>query len=130
MNFRPPRGKKSSLFGQSVACGVVAVFCWFNYRTMWQMGILFTIMCVLGFWLHFRRKAKEEEYQERMDELQEELDNDETFGGTGESKRTPTFAPSSLSKRERKAEYNRYMQELDDELGDFDIEDYDDTNDE
>jgi hypothetical protein len=132
--FGKPRS--SGTLKQALFSGAIAILCWIGFAILWKWALFFTVISAVNFWIYFRQKAKEDEYNQRMDKLEEEFAEDDDDTEEPQSVSIGHFTVKEKNKkgfgskeRARKAEYNKFLDNLENELGNFDY-DYEDDEDE
>lgn len=101
---RKPTTPSSKNLKQAIACGIFAVFCFI--AKMYAFAGLFLLMA--GFNVHFyiRNLRREDEMKEKLDKLK---DDDE----------------EAQPQEQREADYNNFLNQLEEELGDFETDEDD-----
>lgn len=110
---KKPTPKLFSDMVQGVICAVLAVVCAVVYKNSWALSIIFALLAVFRFWHHFKTEKNEAKLNAIIDEYGD--DDDDVLADE-----TPA---EKLSRRERKARYKEFLNDIEDEFADFDIED-------
>ncbi len=111
----PPTAKKN--FIQGILCGIATLLCFVDIKSMYFLAILLALSSIANFWLFTRLKKREEEAKELQNKLTEGLED--------EDEETEAARKRKKSKKEMRDEYNAFLQDLEEELGDFDEDEFD-----
>lgn len=124
---KPKRGRPRftmSDFAQGIMYTVLAIFCLVFFRGGWIFSLAFALCAVFRFWHHSKMKKNKAALKKIMKEYgDEDCDDDDE----DEDKLLPIqsrkLSMSNLTRKERKARYKEFLNEIEDEFADFDIED-------
>lgn len=114
-----PKPQYKNDFKQGILCTVCALFCFINFRQMLVFALLFAACAVFRFFHYAKLKKQEGSMESLLDELEDDEDD--------ESSNAPQ--KSKLPRKERKKQYNEFLNDLEKELGDFDADLDDDEQD-
>ncbi len=121
-----PISQSSSCLRQAIMCGVAAIFCLLNIKSLWFFFLLFTAFCVFNIRYFVKYSEKEEEYEKKQKELYGDTESSDD-NNTSPSKRVPSFiANHKALEQQRQARYDDFISNLESQLGDFDTEDDED----
>ena len=132
-NVKPQSGKDKFWGVFYVVTGVLVFF--LNPSTMWQLSLLYFALAAAKFWLSGRHKTKEEKAIGLIERLRaveeaEEYDDDEEDAAMQSQKVQRSLARLSVEKEKEQLEedHQKFLDEVENELGNFDEddEDYDD----
>lgn len=109
----------------AVICLAVAVFCLLSFRRMWYFVLIFFAMAALHFRNYCRHRARESELEDIISGVSEIDDDDGDVAKVSgiNVKKTKIFLDKD-EKKQRESDYDKFLEELESELGDFDEEDY------
>ena len=129
---KPPVSPSSNCSRQAVLCGIIALFCLFNIRTMWFFFLFFTGLCVFNIRYYIKFSEREQEFEKKQRELEGEQADDEDCSEIKNQRKIPSFIVNHKALNQKRQErYNEFLDNLENQLGDFDIDedDYDDYDD-
>ena len=123
---KPPASPSSKCFKQAVLCGAVSLFCLINIRMMWFFFLFFTGMTVFNGYYFVKYSKREEEAVKKQKELYGETGEEDEYdesSDTDSTKARPSFlANHKANDMQRQEQYNRFLNDLENQLGDFDID--------
>lgn len=106
-----PRSQKERKM--SLLYVIAAIFCFANYKTLLLFGFVFIVLAVANFLLSIKHSASEEKVEEFIKNFNNNEQDEEMIIDASE-----VFNKKKKTQIEKK-EYNKFLSELEDELGDF-----------
>ena len=117
---RNKKPKKFSERTQGIFCLVLGIFSCLSFKQMWLFAILLFLCAGFNFWHYNKTKENCEAMKKIERRIKEEWDDD--FDDDDEDLDIPQPQMSVLSKKERKERYKAFLNDLDEKLGDFEID--------
>lgn len=129
--IKPQSGKDQFWGVVYIIVGVLVFF--LNPSIMWKLSLLFFVMAIAKFWLSKRHRSKEEKAMGLIERLRaveesEEYSEDEEDSAAQSQKVQRSLARLSVEqdKEHLAEEHQKFLDDLEDELGDFETDDEDD----
>lgn len=122
---KPPASPSSKCLKQAVLCGVASLFCLICGKTMWVFFLFFAGMTVFNGYYFVKYSKREEEAVKKQKELYGESDEEDEDDelDTDNAKARPSFlAAHKANDIQRQEQYNRFLNDIENQLGDFDID--------
>lgn len=120
-SYKPQRTRSSKNLKQAILYGIVGVLCLLRVQQLWLFSLLFFACMGASIWLYIRHKKKEEQLDNIINGFDEE---DEMEARKDFAARRNMKKFSLKERKQRKAEYDKFLSDLDNELGNYD-DDYD-----
>lgn len=120
-NYKPQRMRSSKNLKQAILYGIVGILCLLRFQQLWLFSLLFFACMGTSIWLYIRHKKKEEKIDDIINGFSDECETE--VKGSSAARENMNFF-SFKERKQRKTEYNKFLSDLENELGNYD-DDYD-----